>query len=253
MSKKRAHEWCEEAWQTGYDDSAVAWESVKKKPKPSNAWSSWGCSEEQEWESWAPPAGAAMDWRIGTADKADIEHWLECTPIGQNVPGTPIIPVKTPFEGVLADKAYQAGLLPDDQWFGKAELLKACKAQNTPIGLVIDMVNTDKYYTGFCEGEGKIEYHKVRIPGRTVPERSTLEQIFDTIDEFVERRPTKYVAVHCTHGVNRTGFLVAAYLMTRGGVTTRKKAVKEFEKARGMKMDKEYLFEALDRLEVGEY
>lgn len=189
---------------------------------------------------------------ISPGDKADIQQWLGCTRVGQNVPGTNIVPCKTPFEGPLANRAHASGLLPDAEWFGKAELLQAAEAQGTPIGLVIDLVNTTKYYTGFTKSDG-IEYKKMAIPGRTVPERSLVDAVCDLIDEFWHREPDKYVAIHCTHGVNRTGFLVAAYLMTRTKKKKSSKAVAAFEKARGMKMDKEYLLQALMQLEEGTY
>eukprot|EP00415_Alexandrium_ostenfeldii_P000668 UN0668 len=80
-----------------------------------------------------------------------------------------------------------------------------------------------------------------------------MEEVFDMIDDFVARKPDKYVAVHCTHGINRTGFLVAMYLMTRGSVPRCRKAVATFEKARGIKMDKIYLLEALLDLQEGQY
>eukprot|EP00439_Symbiodinium_sp_Y106_P011559 s1548_g1.t1 len=65
--------------------------------------------------------------------------------------------------------------------------------------------------------------------------------------------PDMFVAIHCTHGVNRTGFVVAAYLMTRGDQPEHGKAVKAFEKARGHKMNKDYLIQALKQLEEGQY
>lgn len=269
----------DEGWPEGGSENARP-KAATKQVKPSKV-AKVKPSEEEEWETWEEPAAApwpgaghaaaaaANSWNgadatsswagvaarpfVNSQDRADIEQWLGCTPVGWNVPGTPLVPCKTPFEGPLADRAYSAGLLTDKQWFGKAELVKKCRKQETPIGLVIDMVNTDKYYKGFSESLDGIEYQKFRIPGRTVPPREAMEEIFDAIDGFVARRPDEYVAVHCTHGVNRTGFLIAAYLMTRGHLRTRQKAVSTFEYARGMKMDKEYLIEALDMLQRGEY
>uniref|UniRef100_A0A7S1RFX0 Tyrosine specific protein phosphatases domain-containing protein n=1 Tax=Alexandrium catenella TaxID=2925 RepID=A0A7S1RFX0_ALECA len=206
--------------------------------------------------SWSDDGSwAASRWQgvIGPQDQADIRQWKDCSSVGSNVPGTPIVPCKTPFEGSLANRAYEAGLIADEDWFGKDDLVQACINQGTPIGLVVDLVNTEKYYSGFSEDTDGIEYQKVRIPGRTVPERAVLEEIFDTIDDFVSRRPGEYVAVHCTHGINRTGFLVSAYLMTRAHLPKCGGAVAAFEKARGSKMDKQYLLEALMELEEGKY
>ncbi|CAK9063344.1 Putative tyrosine-protein phosphatase 1 (Protein-tyrosine phosphatase 1), partial [Durusdinium trenchii] len=211
--------------------------------------SSWRSAQSDgsrsEWSSW-------NNGGISQHDEDDIKQWLECSNVGDNVPETPIVPCKTPFEGWLADCAYQNGMLEDHQWFGKQELLQSCDEQGTPLGLVIDLVNTSKYYSGFQSCDG-VEYHKVKIPGRCVPERDTLEEVFDIIDEFSERKPDLYVAIHCTHGLNRTGFLIAAYLMTRRSTPHWRDAVAVFEKARGGRIDKAYLLEALQQLEEGQY
>lgn len=218
----------------------------------SNCWSSvW--REEPVWgASWSEraPAARRVDSSV-SAHKADIKQWQECTPLGKNVPGTPIVPCKTPFDSPLAERAFEHGLIGENDWFGKAELLRLGVEQGTPIGLVVDMVNTSKYYGGF--DDESVEYQKVQIPGRQVPDRNVMEEIFDLIDDFVARRPGEYVAVHCTHGINRTGFLVAAYLMTRAHLPQHKRAIAAFEKARGMNMDKQYLVDALKQLEEGTY
>lgn len=219
---------------------------------PLQRWTSGASSASQgSNEGWAQQPWGVNE--IGQQDKDDIQQWRECTPIGSNVPRTSIVPCKTPFEGSLADRAYAGGLIEDSDWFGREDLIRLCEEQGTPIGLVIDLVNTNKYYAGFHDGLHGVEYHKVRIPGRQVPERAVLESVFDLIDEFVARRPEEYVAIHCTHGINRTGFLVAVYLMTRADVPTARKAVTAFEKARGTKIDKDYLLKALLQLEAGMY
>eukprot|EP00927_Polykrikos_kofoidii_P077726 TRINITY_DN74643_c0_g1_i1.p1 TRINITY_DN74643_c0_g1~~TRINITY_DN74643_c0_g1_i1.p1 ORF type:complete len:243 (-),score=33.47 TRINITY_DN74643_c0_g1_i1:99-827(-) len=218
-----------------------------------DAWSEggYGAAKHQTQGTRSSPysGGSTTSSSIGEQDHADIVQWVGCTRVGQCVPGTCIVPVKTPFEGSLADRAYAEGLISDEDWFSRDDLLRIAKEQGTPLGLVIDLVNTEKYYSGFPHSRSKIEYKKVRIPGRTIPEYSSLEEIFDLIDDFVSRRPDKYVAVHCTHGINRTGFVVAAYLMMRGNIPKCVKAVKAFEKARGTKIDKCYLLDALMRLE----
>jgi len=187
---------------------------------------------------------------ISQQDRADIKYWVECTRVGKVIPGTQIIPCKTPFEGDLADKAYEAGLIADKDWFGKDDLLNLCWERGQSIGLVIDLVYTSKYYTGFDDNPD-IEYQKIKMPGHEVPPRTLVEKIFDIIDDFTARKPDEYIAVHCTHGLNRTGFVVAAYLMTRANIPKCRKAVAAFEKARGRKMDKIYLLEALLQLEEG--
>eukprot|EP00435_Cladocopium_sp_Y103_P069528 s800_g33.t1 len=94
--------------------------------------SSAGEWSDRRWNSWR-----GISWR----DKEDIDIWLQCSNLGEHVPETMIVPCKTPFEGWLADSAYQNGLLEDHKWFGKQELLQSCREQGTPLGLVIDLVN----------------------------------------------------------------------------------------------------------------
>lgn len=207
------------------------------------SWSDW------KWNGWQWGEGRGLSGR----DRSDLQEWLQCSNVGARVPGTHIVPCKTPLEGWMADCAYDSGLLQDDMWFGKEDLLQHCRDIGAPVGLVIDLVNTTKYYSGFDESEDGVEYKKVSIPGRVIPERQSVEEIFDFIDEFLSRRPDMFVAIHCTHGVNRTGFVVAAYLMTRGDQPEHGKAVKAFEKARGHKMNKDYLIQALKQLEEGQY
>ena len=53
------------------------------------------------------------------------------------------------------------------------------------------------------------------------------------------------VAVHCTHGVNRTGYFVVRYLMDIIKITTVGEALKMFEVARGESVNKDYLLKDL--------
>mmetsp|Transcript_48490 Transcript_48490/g.75535 ORF Transcript_48490/g.75535 Transcript_48490/m.75535 type:complete len:253 (-) Transcript_48490:4-762(-) len=220
----REDAWGDASWQ------AEAWDWTAAK-------NGYGGSSPSSCSSW-----------ISEQDKADIIQWQECSKVGSPLPGTSIVPVKTPFEGSLQEKAVEAGLISEEDAFTKADLLEICEANGHPIGAVIDLVNTQKYYKGFTFEEDGIEYHKVPIPGRTVPAITDVKKIFGIIDEFAKRCPGYYVAIHCTHGVNRTGFFCAAYLLTRtaeGRKMSSVQAIQAFQEARGTPMDKVYLMDAL--------
>jgi protein-tyrosine phosphatase len=51
-------------------------------------------------------------------------------------------------------------------------------------------------------------------------------------NRLIHRHPERLVAVHCTHGVNRTGFFVATYLVEKVGMGI-KEALEAFGSARG--------------------
>lgn len=262
--KKRQSE--DRQWQP----SGGTWDSNKHQRgsswHTSNAWSddsNWSRDEWQDTKQWsglndmwdAPEesgGSSRASWGvrgISDGDKADIIQWQECSKVGSPLPGTCIVPVKTPFEGHLQRRAVEAGLISPEDAFTKADLLRICEEKGTPIGLVIDLVNTDKYYKGFSERDDGIEYRKVPIPGRQVPSIKDVKLVLGIIDEYMKRRsPDRYVAVHCTHGVNRTGFLTSAYMLVRtpeGRKMSSQEAVTAFEAARGVTMDKAYLVDAL--------
>jgi len=212
-----------------------------------DASASWGSSNGR-WSNseWIPEDA------LQTGDRADLLQWRTCSKIGTALPGTFVIPVKTPLEGWLEDLGRKEGVLTPEDSFNRLDLVELCKANGTPLGLVIDLVNTDKYYRGYFPGDG-VEYRKMRVPGRQAPTQKETTPILDAIDDYLERRPSKdlHVAIHCTHGVNRTGFFAAVYLLmrTRAGQTmTSAEARGAFEQARGERMDKDYLIETLDKI-----
>lgn len=236
----RQEEWDDGSWgDDGWGDEN--WTGMAWTASPRNGYG--GSSPSSRSGGTSP---GSRSW-INEQDTADIIQWQECTKVGTPLPGTSIIPVKTPFEGALQEKAMAAGLITEEDAFTKADLLEMCEENGYPVGAVIDLVNTTKYYKGFSDEEG-IEYHKVPIPGRTVPSIKDVKTIFGIIDEYVKRNPDYYVAIHCTHGVNRTGFFCAAYMLTRtpqGRKMSSQQAVAAFEKARGTPMDKVYLVDTL--------
>jgi len=58
-----------------------------------------------------------------------------------------------------------------------------------------------------------------------------MDNLAEKINRFTVENPDKQVAIHCTHGFNRTGFLVCAYLKLHRGYTV-PMAVAAFAKIR---------------------
>ncbi len=58
-----------------------------------------------------------------------------------------------------------------------------------------------------------------------------MNNLAEKISRFTAEHPDKQVAIHCTHGFNRTGFLVCAYLKLHRGYTV-PMAVATFAKIR---------------------
>lgn len=84
------------------------------------------------------------------------------------------------------------------------------------IGLWIDFTNTDRFYRRWDVENRSVEYVKFRLPGHGVaPREEETYRFIEICEKFFSDNPEKIIAVHCTHGFNRTGFLIAAYLVVK--------------------------------------
>ncbi|KAJ8525591.1 hypothetical protein ON010_g15523 [Phytophthora cinnamomi] len=99
--------------------------------------------------------------------------------------------------------------------------------------MIIDLTNTFKYYNGYEEFEDSgVHYVKLRIEGfNGPPAAKDVAKFMEIVDEFVEKEPEGAIAVHCTHGLNRTGYLIVNYLVERMDLTVTQ-ALEAFKVAR---------------------
>ncbi|TVU29805.1 hypothetical protein EJB05_21392 [Eragrostis curvula] len=84
------------------------------------------------------------------------------------------------------------------------------------IGLVIDLTNTTRYYSPSELTKQGIKHIKIPCKGRdAVPDNESVNTFVYEVTTFLERhfKSPKYILVHCTHGHNRTGFMIIHYLM----------------------------------------
>lgn len=89
------------------------------------------------------------------------------------------------------------------------------------MGLVIDLTNTSRYYNSNEWTKDGVKYVKVPCRGRNeVPDNELVNTFVHEVNRFLHQQQgkgaaanNKYVLVHCTHGHNRTGFMIVHYLM----------------------------------------
>ena len=82
------------------------------------------------------------------------------------------------------------------------------------IGLWIDLTKTKRYYSREeVEREGCV-YKKMPLEGHEAsPSEKQTDAFIQIVKQFfVDHPANQLVAIHCTHGFNRTGFLISAYL-----------------------------------------
>lgn len=96
----------------------------------------------------------------------------------------------------------------------------------------IDLTNTSRYYDASTVYNYGIEYMKLNCEGHgRPPTNRDVRRFCDTVHQFFRYNHREYIAVHCTHGFNRTGYLICSYLI-RYRRYTAEEAVMEFAKHR---------------------
>jgi len=64
-----------------------------------------------------------------------------------------------------------------------------------------------------------------------VPTKDNIKAFIETVDTFEKENSNKIIGVHCTHGYNRTGFLICAYLVEKN-ICNLGQALNEFARCR---------------------
>ena len=106
--------------------------------------------------------------------------------------------------------------------------------------MVIDVNYSDRYYHKgeFCRQN--IEHEKIYAGGHLVPNDAVVYRFFDVVEKFIIRTKTDdvVIGVHCTHGVNRTGYIVCRYMVERLGIDP-SEAINAFSTARGHPIERQ--------------
>ncbi|XP_072226746.1 RNA/RNP complex-1-interacting phosphatase-like isoform X2 [Leuresthes tenuis] len=141
------------------------------------------------------------------------ERWLNYCPIGQRIPGTRFIAFKVPLKPSLN---YQ---VPESHSFGFWDLLDSVESQNQELGLIIDLTFTTRYYR-LTDVPQSCSYIKIFIEGHQIPSDAAILSFKQAVRRFLKENQDndKLIGVHCTHGLNRTGYLVCRYLIDVDGL-----------------------------------
>ncbi|KAF3512196.1 hypothetical protein F2Q69_00000054 [Brassica cretica] len=142
-------------------------------------------------------------------DKSKIpQGWLECPGFGLEI-GC-IIPSKVPLS-----ESYNEHVPPGKRYSFK-QVIRNQRISGRKLGLVIDLTNTTRYYSTLDLKKDGIKHVKIACRGRdAVPDNVSVNSFVNEAIQFIvnQKHPKKYILVHCTHGHNRTGFMIVHYLM----------------------------------------
>lgn len=167
------------------------------------------------------------------------QGWLDCPPCGQNI-GC-IIPSKVPLDESFNDA------VPPGRRYSSKQVIQQQRRQGREIGLVVDLTNTTRYYSPSEYQRQGIKHLKIACKGRdSVPDNESVNKFCFEVSQFLIRQKAvkKYVLVHCTHGHNRTGYMIINYLM-RTQPTYLTEAIQEFSRVRPPGIYKQDYIEAL--------
>ncbi|KAG8225775.1 hypothetical protein J437_LFUL005734 [Ladona fulva] len=161
---------------------------------------------------------------MGGGSKAIPERWQEYTKVGRPIPGTRIVCFKVPLKKEICRS------LPFNQRFTPDMLMEALPDL---VG-VIDCTNTPRYYNNQELIQNGIQHEKIQCPGHVVPPPRVVQRFKSVMNDLwkVAESLGKYVGVHCTHGVNRSGYLICRYLIECRGFHP-EEAIKLFRESRG--------------------
>ncbi|WRX23035.1 Dual specificity phosphatase [Theobroma cacao] len=151
--------------------------------------------------------------------------WLDCPSVGQEI-GC-IIPSKVPLGESYND------CVPPGKRYSFKQVIHQQRVLGRKLGLVIDLTNTFRYYqTTDLKREG-IKHVKIQCRGRdAVPDNGSVNTFVYEVSQFLLRQKSKkHILVHCTHGHNRTGYMIIHYLMRSQSMSVTQ-AIKIFSDAR---------------------
>lgn len=158
------------------------------------------------------------------------DRWIEYEPINNIIDEIKIVPFKTP----LPSFRFQDDILIGHKWTPSDLMHKV-----PDLGLVIDLTfKYPCYYEPMEFLENGVDYKKIGCPGHVLPPEETFLNFCDTIDAFHQEYPDQIVGVHCTHGINRTGYMVCRYMVERRGFSA-DQALKIFAEMRGYEVERD--------------
>ncbi|KAI8483746.1 hypothetical protein Bbelb_385380 [Branchiostoma belcheri] len=197
-------------------------------------------------------AGSSIISRRVVSKGTDVEHcvrdkmavpprWLNCPRKGQLV-AEKFLPFKTPLGPRYDDQ------VPEENRFQWPMLFSYVNGTGMKMGLVIDLTNTNRFYNKEKEVEKNgVKHVKLQCRGHgETPNEEQTSAFVNLCANWIARNPTDLIGVHCTHGFNRTGFLIVAYLVEKHSWSV-EAAVQAFTVARPPGMYKGHYLEELFR------
>lgn len=154
------------------------------------------------------------------------ERWLNCPRKATNLIGGKFIAFKTPLDSKFDSQ------VSDEYIFHPEMMFTATKTMKQKLGLWIDLTNSKRFYDSSIIEKHDCKYTKLSCRGHgETPSPDSVDLFINICLNFIRKNPLHIIGVHCTHGFNRTGFLIVSYLVRELDWSV-EAAVAEFAKIR---------------------
>lgn len=135
---------------------------------------------------------------------------MNCPRKSDGVIADRFVAFKTPLDEKFDDK------VPIEKQWAPDTLLQLYKDKRTKMTLWIDLTNTSRFYDRRIVESFNCEYVKMQCRGHgETPNPTQTRAFIEIVDAHVQNHPMDVIGVHCTHGFNRTGFLIVSYMVDR--------------------------------------
>lgn len=179
---------------------------------------------------------------LATHEVYKLDTWREGNKYGAIIEGTYIIPCKT----FLNHEKWQPYLRPDEK-FKIEDLTAYLKERDMRLGLIIDLNRSYDYYDfpNIKENTPELSdtiHQKFLLENAALPDDTLLNQIYELLKKAHENK--EVVAIHCFHGVNRTGYVICDFMCRYLGIDA-DTAIARFETARTHSIEHKIMTETL--------
>ncbi|CAB3231409.1 unnamed protein product [Arctia plantaginis] len=135
-------------------------------------------------------------------------RWLRCPRKANGLVADKFLAFKTPLGPQFNEQ------VPEENRFTPAMLMAYTKSMKIKLGLWIDLTNTSRFYDKKMVEEAGCKYVKMQCRGHgETPSPEQTREFIAVVTKFVTQKPLEMIGVHCTHGFNRTGFLLVSYMV----------------------------------------
>lgn len=144
-----------------------------------------------------------------SSDKGPVPpRWLHCPRKSSRPITEKFLAFKTPLSSDYDDQ------VPEENRFTVSFIFESLKSQKIKMGLWIDLTNTSRFYDKKQVESYGCRYLKLACRGHgETPSPDQTMTFIKICKTFIANNPLEIIGVHCTHGFNRTGFLVISYLV----------------------------------------